>query len=159
MLLVVLGMVIILCFSFVILFGAPYLPTLRKQKIIALDLLALKPGQTLIEIGSGDGRVLKVAAERGIYAVGYELNPILVLVSLLLTAKHRDKTKVIWGNYWTKDWQQADGVYAFLHTDYMKKLDKKMSDLANKTKLVSVIYKIPDKKPVKEKEDVFLYQY
>ena len=113
----------------------------------------------MIEIGSGDGRVLKAAAERGIYAIGYELNPILVLISLLITVRHRDKTKVIWGNYWTKNWQKADGVYTFLHTDYMRKLDKKMSALSSKTKLASVIYKIPDKTPIKEKEGVFLYQY
>jgi hypothetical protein len=151
--------IVILCFSLVILFGAPYLPTLKKQKTIALDLLALEPGQTLIEVGSGDGRVLKAAAERGIYAVGYELNPILVLASWLVTLKHRDKVKIIWGNYWSKKWPDADGVYAFLHTDYMKKLDKKMRETRKKTKLASVTFKIPGKKNIKEKDGVFLYQY
>lgn len=71
---------VIIIFGFVILFGAPYLPTLKPQIKIALDMLDLQPGQTLIEIGSGDGRVLKAAAERGWNAVGYELNPVLVEV-------------------------------------------------------------------------------
>lgn len=151
--------VVILCFGFVILFGAPYLPTLKKQKAIALDLLSLKPGQTMLELGSGDGRVMKAAAERGIYSIGYELNPILVIISWVVTIKYRDKIKIKWGNYWTKNWQEADGVYIFLHTDYMKKLDKKMANTGKKMKLVSVTYKIPNKKPVKVKNGVFLYQY
>ncbi len=151
--------IIILCFGFVVFFGAPYLPTLHKQKTIALDLLSLKPGQTLIEIGSGDGRVLNAAAERGIFAIGYELNPILVIISRIATIRHRSNVKIIWGNYWKKNWDKADGVYAFLHTDYMRKLDKKLKASPKKTKLVSIIYEIPDKKPVKEKNSVFLYQY
>lgn len=151
--------VAILSFGLVVFFGAPYLPTLNNQKIAALELLSLKPGQTLIEAGSGDGRVLKAAAERGLYAVGYELNPLLVIISWFVTMKHRDKVRIVWGNYWSKNWKEADGVYVFLYTKYMKKLDDKLSKLGKSVKLVSVIYRIPGKKPVKEKNGVFLYQY
>lgn len=150
---------IVLCFGLVIFFGAPYLPVLKNQKSTALELLDLKPGQTLIELGSGDGRVLKAAAQRGIYAIGYELNPILVLISRLLTIKQRDKIKIIWGNYWSKKWPEADGIYVFLFTDYMEKLDKKILKTGKNTKLVSVTFKIPGKKPAKTKNGVFLYQY
>lgn len=150
---------IVLCFSVVTFLGAPYLPSLNKQKSTALDLLSLKPGQTLLELGSGDGRVLRAAAERGIYAIGYELNPILVLISWLVTLKHRGKVKIVWGNYWSKEWQKADGIYVFLYPDYMEKLDKKISGMDKHIKLASVTFKIPNKKPDKEKNGVFLYQY
>ena len=148
-----------LSFGFVVFFGAPYLPVLKKQRSVALELLALKPGQTLLELGSGDGRVLRAAAQRGIYAVGYELNPLLVLVSWLATIKYRDKVKIIWGSYWSKKWPPADGVYTFLYTDYMKKLDDRMSSMGQEMKLASVTFKIPGKKPLKEKDGVFLYKY
>ena len=150
---------VILCFGLVVFFGAPYLPTLKHQKKAALDLLDLKPGQTILEAGSGDGRVLKAAAERGINAIGYELNPLLVLISWLLTFKQRNRVKIIWGNYWNKDWQEADGIFVFLHSEYMEKLDKKMSLINKPIKLVSVIYQMPNRKPVKKKSGVFLYQY
>jgi hypothetical protein len=91
-LLVVIG--VVLMFGFVVFFGAPYLPTLKPQIETALDLLDLKPGQTLIEVGSGDGRVLLAAAHRGLHAVGYELNPILVLFSLWHTRKVRKQAVV-----------------------------------------------------------------
>ena len=55
---------VILIFGFVVFFGAPYLPTFNKVQNTALDLLDLKPGQTLIELGSGDGRVMREAAKR-----------------------------------------------------------------------------------------------
>jgi ribosomal protein L11 methylase PrmA len=70
--------VLVILFGFVVAFGAPYLPTLRPQITMALDMLDLKKGQTLLELGSGDGRVMMAAAERGWNVIGYELNPLLV---------------------------------------------------------------------------------
>jgi len=99
-----LGLILILLFCFVILFGAPFLPTLKKQINPIFDLLDLTEGQTLIELGSGDGRILYEAGKRGLYAVGYELNPILVLYSIIKTWKYRSKVRIIWGNYWQKEW-------------------------------------------------------
>ncbi len=45
--------------------GAPYLPTLKKQQLVALDLLNLPPGAHLVELGSGDGGLCLEAARRG----------------------------------------------------------------------------------------------
>ena len=74
---VIIAVVTLLSFSFVLLFGAPFLPTLKKQIDEALDLLDLKPGETMLELGCGDGRILLAATQRGLSVVGYELNPIL----------------------------------------------------------------------------------
>ena len=117
---------LVLLFSLVILVGAPFLPTLKKHVEPALDLLDLNSGQTLLELGSGDGRVLIAAAKRGIYAVGYELNPLLVVYSWLVTRKYRKHVRIIWGNYWEKPWPSADGIFVFLLQPYMEKLDKKI---------------------------------
>ncbi len=43
-------LILIFCFGFVVAFGAPYLPTLGKQQQQALELLGLKPGQTMLEL-------------------------------------------------------------------------------------------------------------
>ncbi|HEU4984185.1 MAG TPA: class I SAM-dependent methyltransferase, partial [Nitrososphaera sp.] len=78
-----LGLLIVLAVSvllgFVVFFGPPYLPTLRRNIDAALDLLDLKPGQTMLDLGSGDGRVLVAAAKRGINVVGIELSPVLAV--------------------------------------------------------------------------------
>lgn len=152
---------LILLFGFVVFFGAPYLPTLSNQKQIALDLLALEPGQTLLELGSGDGRMLKAAAERGWKAIGYELNPLLVIFSIIYTWRYRKNVKIIWGNFWWTMWPRADGIYVFLLDKYMKKLDKKIIQNypEKKVKLVSFAFKIPDKKIALENNGVYLYNY
>ncbi len=141
-------------------FGAPYLPTLKPQIHEALDLLDLKPGQIMIELGSGDGRVLRAAAEKGIHVVGYEINPFLVVVSYFVTLKYRKQVTIVWGNFWRKKLPKSDAVFVFLLTRYMSKLDSKMKDYSYKPiKVASVAFQIPDKKPAQKKGGVFLYMY
>src|SRR3989337_2804463 len=108
------AIIIVFLFSFVILFGAPYLPTLKSRTADALELLNLKPGQTLLELGSGDGRLLRLAAKQGINSIGFELNPLLVLYSRLINLRYRKLIRVKWGNYWNKKLPSADGIYVFL---------------------------------------------
>lgn len=166
---VVIGLFVLL-FGFVVAFGAPFLPTLGKQVGASLELIDLKPGQTLLELGSGDGRLLIAAAKKGVNAVGYELNPLLVLYSRFRTRKYGKNVKVIWGNYWTKRWPKADGIFVFLLPRYMKKLDKKIIqeygknvnpafDAKGRVKLVSFAFQIPVKKAAKEKDGLYLYKY
>ncbi len=153
--------VVLLMFGFVILFGAPYLPTLKKQTDDALDLLDLKPGQTLLELGSGDGRVMLAAAKRGLHVVGYELNPLLCIVSMFVTIRYRKQITVVWGDFWKKQWPAADGIFVFLLDKYMEKLNNKIiqEQKGKKVKLVSFAFTIKDKKPTKTKKGLYLYQY
>ena len=161
MVIVLLIILLAVCFTGVIFFGAPYLPTLHKQQDDVLDLLALKPGQTLIELGCGDGRMLRTAASKGLTVIGYELNPILVFVSYLVTYKYRKQVSVRWGNFWAKDWPPTDAIYVFLLDKYMKKLDKKIIQQykGKHVKVVSYAFTIPTKKPIKTHEALFLYEY
>ncbi len=150
-----------LLFGFVVLFGAPYLPTLRKQTEIALDLLEVKKGMKILELGSGDGSVALAAAKRGAIVTGYELNPILVIVSKLRCFKYRKQVRIHWANYWRVEWPVTDGIFVFLLDKYMLKLDKNIIQQYNgkKVKLVSFAFEIPSRKPIKKKGGMFLYQY
>ena len=147
-------------FCFVILFGAPFLPTLKKNVDPAIKLIKLKKGQTILELGCGDGRVLIAAAESGLNAVGYELNPILFLISWYRTRKYRSQVRVVLGNFWTKKWPEADGIFVFLLDRYMEKLNKRIiQTYANPIKLVSFAFKIPNREADAEKSGLFLYKY
>lgn len=151
---------LVLVFGFVLFFGAPYLPTQRKQLEIGLDLMNLKRGEIMYELGCGDGKVLKVAASRGINVIGYELNPILVLVAKINTFRYRQNVRVIWGNFWRADISDADGVYVFLLDRFMKRLDKKIQSGTQKpVKLVSYAFKVPGRKIKACKSGMYLYQY
>lgn len=151
---------LILLFGFVLVFGPPYLPTRRRYTKEALDLLDLKPGQTLLELGSGDGRVALAAAKRGLIVVGIELNPLLVIISRLLLWRYRKQVKIIWGNYFRVSWPQADGVFTFMIPRQMAELDRRITAWHKKpVRLASFAFAIPGKKPVTKKEGVFLYEY
>lgn len=151
---------LVMLFGSVVFFGAPYLPTLKRGTNEALDLLDLKAGQKLVELGSGDGRVLRAAAARGINGIGYEINPILVLYSRLRCLRQRKLITIHWGNYWRQSLPACDGVYVFLFKTYMSKLDKKITKEARgPLRLVSFAFTIPGKKPLKQKNGLFLYRY
>ena len=151
---------IVFIFGLVVFFGAPYLPTLKPQIDTALDLMDLKPGQLMLEIGSGDGSVMIAAAQRGWKVVGYEINPILCLITWLRTRKVRQNVKIIWGDAWQKDWPEADGIYIFGLDKLMPKLHKKVMRTQTKpVKLVSFAFRLPQIAPVRSKDGVFLYQY
>jgi SAM-dependent methyltransferase len=157
-----LGFGILGCFSVVILFGAPYLPTLKPQVEEALDMLNLKPGQTLLELGCGDGVVMLAAARRGLKVVGYELNPLLVIVAWLRTYRyHKDgQVRVVWANIWRVDWPPAEGIFTFLLQKYTNQLDTKITQYSHKpVKLVSFAFKIEDRQPVRNTEGLYLYKY
>ncbi len=148
------------CFGYVLLFGAPYLPTLNKQVEQALDMLKLKPGDTLLELGCGDGKVLIAAAERGYKVVGYELNPILAFIAWIRTRKYGRNVRVVWGNFWRKRWPAADGIFVFLLGRYMSRLDTKIAhEYGHPVKLVSFAFEVPGRRPKARKHGLFLYQY
>ncbi len=149
----------VLSFGFVILFGAPYLPTLKRQQLDALELLDLKAGQTLVELGSGDGRMLVAAAKKGIYSVGYELNPLLFMYSYISCWRYREYITIKFGNFWRYRLPQCDGIYIFLLDRYMIKMHKKIvQEISTPVKVVSFAFKIPNLKHITEKSGLYLYE-
>ena len=161
MILLLIAIAIVFLFGFVLLFGAPYLPTLSKQQNDALDLLDLKKGQVFYDLGCGDGRLLKTAARRGLKAVGYELNPLLAAYAWLSTVHYRRQVRVVCGNFWKADLSLADGVFVFLIDHHMKRLDRfiRESSRGKKLKIVSHGFMIPGKKPSAKSGAIYLYKY
>lgn len=154
------GIALILLFGFTAFFGAPFLPTLDSRTNDALDLLDLKAGDHLLELGSGDGRLLRAAAKRGILSTGYELNPLLVAYSRIKLWRYRSIISVKCANYWTQKLPEAQGIYVFLLNPYMKKLDTKIkAEFQKPVRVVSFAFEIPGKKPAKEIKGMRLYLY
>lgn len=158
--LIILGIVLVACFGGVLAFGAPYLPTLKPQIKQAIQLAELKPGQTLLELGCGDGRVLRAAACQGINVVGYELNPLLALLAWLRTRRYRKHVTIVWGDFWRQEWPPAEAIFVFLLPRYMSRLDKAIVRYRQRpVRLISFAFKIPGKRPALQQNGLLVYDY
>lgn len=73
--------------------GAIYVPTSEEKIEKMVKLLKIKPGQKVVDLGAGDGRVLVALAKAGAKAYGYEINPYLVsrAIKNIQKAKLADK--------------------------------------------------------------------
>jgi hypothetical protein len=158
--LILAAILIVLLFGFVVFVGPPYLPTTRRQIETALDMLELKEGETLLELGSGDGRVMRAAAKRGLKVVGIELNPLLVVFSYFLTFTYRKQVRIEWASYWGAPWPRADAVFTFMLPRYMARLDQRMEQWRpEKVRLASFAFTIPGKEPIEMRDGIYLYEY
>lgn len=151
---------VLLCFVIGAIIGAPYLPTRRRQAEAALDLLALKPGQTVVDLGAGDGSFLRAAAQRGIYATGIEVNPLLFIVAWLRVWSYRHLVSIKLANYWHVSLPPTDAVYVFLIRRYMSRLDRKLRrELTSPTLVASYAFAIPGRRAQAQTNGIFVYKY
>lgn len=123
----------ILIFGFVVFRGAPYVPSQKKYVRQALtELYPLTDKDTLLDFGSGDGVVLRVAARLGAHAVGYELNPVLVFISKILSRGDKEVTITL-GDFWLSTFpEKTTVVYAFTVSRDVKKFVKKIQVETNR---------------------------
>ena len=152
----------IAAFFLVVLRGAPYVPTHRPAVKRALDILDLPPGSTIVDLGSGDGVVLKMAAERGYRAVGYEINPILCGISYLRCWKYRRQVTIRWRDFWLARMPgDVDAVFVFLAGAYLRRLHRKLGQEHKRPlRVVSYGFLIPGAgDPLKSVEALHLYEY
>lgn len=153
-------LLLLICFGGVLLVGAPYLPTLTPQIGAALELADVRAGATLLELGCGDGKVVLAAARSGARVIGYELNPVLVVIAWLRTWRYRRQVTIIWGNFWSIPLPQAEAIFVFLLPKYMSRLDTKIMQSKHKpVKLVSFAFPITGRQPVGQKLGVYRYDY
>ena len=148
-------------FGSVLLVGAPFLPTRKKERKDALDLLNLKSGQVFFDLGSGTGDLLVEAAKRGLRSVGYEINPFLWAYSWLRTRRYRRLVEIKLQSFWRADLSGADGVFVFLITHHMEHLARLIDSRLGKKPLrvVSHAFKIPGRTPAQKLGALFLYIY
>ncbi len=124
---------IILAFGLVVFRGAPYVPSHRRQVERAFTKLRpLRKSDVVIDAGSGDGVILRLASRKGARAVGYELNPLLVLISRFLSRRD-ERVQVRLGDFWRVSLpEDTTLVYGFMVERDIKKMANKMQQEANR---------------------------
>ncbi|MEK6223129.1 MAG: class I SAM-dependent methyltransferase [Chloroflexota bacterium] len=97
--------------------GGLWLPSSKKNIRKMLKMAKLAPGETLYDLGSGNGRIIILAAkEFGAIAVGIEIDAIRYYWSRFLIALNRleDQVSVIRADMFAVDLSDADVISAFL---------------------------------------------
>lgn len=109
--------------------GAPFVPTKDKAAEAMIRLAHIKKGMRVYDLGSGNGKLLRLAQKKGAKAVGYEINPFLVVLSKLTTTTR-------WKNLWSANVKDADIVFIYLLPWKMDKLAAKLKRECKKGTLI-----------------------
>ena len=130
--------------------GAVFFPSMRSHALRMAELSGASYGDTAVDLGSGDGRVVIALARRGAESHGYEINPALVLLSRwnVRRAGLRGRARIHWGSFWRADLGGFDAVTVFQGSFIMKRLEKKLlGELAAGARVVSDYWAFPHWKP------------
>lgn len=145
-------------------FGAPYVPSHRKDvKRLFDELTPVSEGDTVLDIGSGDGLVLREASRRGARAIGYEIHPLFVGIAKIASFGD-EKVSVHWANAWIAPFpEDVTLVYAFAVGRDGRKLTEKLQHEANRLgrplNLVCYGNALPDTEPIESFEAYHLYVF
>lgn len=130
----------------------PYVPATDTQVSNVLKALSNRSG-TVLDIGSGDGRIVLATAKQGFFATGVELNRWLVYYSKYKAriAGLSRQTGFYRTDLWKHDLQKYDNIVIFGVEQMMADLEKKMvSEVKSDSLVVACRFKFPGLKPEKE---------
>jgi len=86
-----------------------------------------------------------------VYDAGYEFSPLVWMWSKFLSIFWRSKAKLKYGNFWTKDFSDADVIVCYLLPGAMKKMkDKIFPQLKPGAYIVSHAFHLPGYEPLKK---------
>jgi hypothetical protein len=145
-------------------FGPPSVATRPHRIRKALQLANLQPGETLYDLGAGDGRVSLIAAQEfNAKAVGIEIGPVqCAWIWLRVMAKGLgNKIKVKWANYLNSDLTQADVVFVYATSREVGKLAAHLPGRMKRgARLVSISADFPEWEPsaFDDHDLIFVYE-
>lgn len=124
--------------------GALYVSTTRKRIVSCLDAVSANKGDMWVDLGCGDGRVLRQARKRyEVKAVGYEVNPLAYLKARILCLFHPG-IQIRLKNFFKSDLTNADIVSCYLFPDVMHDLAQKLtSELKPGATIISFNFNLP----------------
>ncbi|XP_004698472.1 ATP synthase subunit C lysine N-methyltransferase [Echinops telfairi] len=127
----------------------PFVPATPRQVDNVVRMLRGRRG-TLVDIGSGDGRLVVAAAKAGLPAVGYELNPWLVWFSRYRAWREGVRTSATFhiSDLWKVSFSQFSNVVIFGVPQMMLQLEKKLElELQDNARVIACRFPFPSWTP------------
>ncbi|MBU0612557.1 class I SAM-dependent methyltransferase [Patescibacteria group bacterium] len=155
--------------------GAPWVPTKKKDLDRLIKLADIQEGDTIYELGSGDGRILfEIAKRYRVDAIGVEISLLpylysktkLWLMNTIFVQKMKGKVSIVYRDMFQQKLESADIVICFLLPKVIRELEKKFSkELKKNAKVVSYVFPLElhnalaVDKPEKSNISIFLYRF
>lgn len=130
--------------------GALYVSTTRTRIRAFIKAVPMKPEQTLVDLGCGDGRVLRLTRKfYQVKTIGFEVNLMAYLKARLLSIG-MSGIEIRRKNFWLQNLACADVVFCYLYPDVMHRLATKLqTDLRPGTWIVSCNFPVPGFRPIR----------
>jgi predicted RNA methylase len=127
-----------------------------------LELAELKEGDTLYDLGSGDGRIVIEAARRyGVRGVGIEADPLRVAVSRLIVRLKgvQGLVTIVRGNFFRESIAEANVVTLYLTQKTNRRLRQRLLELRDGARVVTYTWTLDGWMPAlsDERKRVYLY--
>lgn len=133
--------------------GIPYVPSRTHIAKKLIEYAKIKKGDTVFDLGCGDGRLLTYAAKsQNITAIGYEIAPMVYLAAETrrLFSKNRAKIDIRFESMFRADLKKADVIFVYLMPKILPKIAEKIiRECRPGTRVVSNTFKIPNLKLAK----------
>lgn len=126
-----------------------WVPTSQALVDRMLDMVQLTPADRLVDLGSGDGRMVITAAKRGAQARGIEFNPELVELSRRRARAEGVGNRAVFeeGDIFKSDFSDATVVTLFLLPSLNVRLRPILLDMKPGTRIVSNTFTMEDWEP------------
>ncbi len=125
-----------------------------------VKLAHIKPTDKVIDLGSGDGRLVIEASKHSNNVKGVEINPLLGLISnlrILFTGK-RHRAKVIIGSYKSISLKEYNIIFCYLLPNSMDFLEAKFKkELKPGTKIITNTFTLKQRKPHHSSGKIYVY--
>jgi ribosomal protein L11 methylase PrmA len=148
------------------LFGAPYLPSNRKETTTIVSFAkkySKKKNPKAIDLGSGNGKIILALSKSGIKSKGFEINPFLLWLTKLkiklMKSKLKNQVSVSQRNFMLEDLSKYDIITIFQTNKMMKKLEGKLQkELKKGSIVISNEWKFPNWKIIRQEGQIYLYR-
>ena len=126
-----------------------WVPTPDTLVDLMLDMANVMPSDYVIDLGSGDGRIVIAAARRGATALGIEYNPALVEFARRAAIENGVAARASFENadIFESDFSKATVITLFLLPELNLKLRPKILDMKPGTRIVSNDFDMEDWQP------------
>ena len=126
-----------------------WVPTPEVMVDLMLDMAGVKETDVVVDLGSGDGRMVIAAAKRGARARGVEYNPDMVQLARQRAreAGVHDRATFVEGDMFEADVSDASVMAVFLLTENMRRLQPTFLALRPGSRIVSNTFAVPEWPP------------